>query len=261
MTWGEHLDDLRRVLFRIALTLVGIGVVAFIFMPEIFDNVILAPTRNDFPTYRLFDAIVGDMMDGGGEPFHVQMVNIQLASQLFIHLSTAFQIALIFGFPVVIYLIWSFISPGLYERERRPARKAFVFGNLMFFIGVAVGYYLVFPVTLRFLATYQLSELIPNVISLDSYMDNFTMIVLVMGVVFELPLLCWLLGKMGLLKRGFFNRWRRHAIVVLLIAAALITPTGDPITLMIVFLPLYGLWEFSSRLVPRSVSDDSEASE
>ncbi len=250
-TWGEHFDALRRVLFRIALVLVGLGVVAFLFMPEIFDGVILWPTRGDFPLYRLFDVFSGT--DSG--EFRVEMVNIELASQLFTHLSAAFQLALIVGFPVVIYLLWGFVKPALYEKERKPAVKAFMFGNLMFYIGVALGYFLVFPLTLRFLATYQLSEQIPNIISLNSYMDNFTMIILVMGAVFELPLLCWALGKGGLLKRGFFGKWRRHAIVVLLVLAALITPTGDPITLMVVFLPLYGLWEFSSTLVPADAED------
>lgn len=253
MTWIEHFDALRKVLFRIALVLVALGVVAFVFMPEIFDSVILAPTRGDFPLYRLFDYLSGE---NSGD-FHVEMVNIELASQLFIHLSAAFQLALVAGFPIVIYLLWGFVKPALYERERKPAVKAFVFGNVMFLLGVGVGYFVVFPVALRFLATYQLSAQIPNVISLESYMDNFTMMILVMGAVFELPLLCWALGKAGLLKKGFFGKWRRHAIVVLLIAAALITPTGDPITLFIVFMPLYGLWEFSSTLVPEGKADEA----
>ena len=122
----------------------------------------------------------------------------------------------------------------------------------MFYLGVTIGYFLVFPLTLRFLADYQLSESIPNTISIDSYMDNFLVIVLMMGTVFELPLLAWLLGKMGFLTRGFFSKYRRHAIVALLIDAALITPTGDPFTLFVVFMPIYGLWEFSSRLVKAS---------
>ena len=120
----------------------------------------------------------------------------------------------------------------------------------MFFLGVATGYFLVFPLTLRFLADYQLSSLIPNQISLDSYMDNFMMLILVMGIVFELPLVAWLLGKAGIVSRGLFNRYRRHAVVALLVAAAVITPTGDPFTLMVVFLPLYLLWELSALTLP-----------
>ena len=131
----------------------------------------------------------------------------------------------------------------------------------MFFLGVATGYFLVFPLTLRFLADYQLSALIPNQISLDSYMDNFMMLILVMGIVFELPLVAWLLGKAGIVSRGLFNRYRRHAVVALLVAAAVITPTGDPFTLMVVFLPLYLLWELSALTLPSKRSFKKEKSE
>ena len=122
----------------------------------------------------------------------------------------------------------------------------------MFFMGVAVGYFVVFPVTLRFLADYHVSQLVPNQISLDSYMDTFLMLIFVMGVIFELPLLAWLLGVLGVLHRDFFGTYRRHAVVVLLMLAAIITPTGDPFTLMVVFLPIYLLYELSAFLVPAS---------
>lgn len=131
----------------------------------------------------------------------------------------------------------------------------------MFFIGCAVGYSLVFPMTLRFLADYQLSESIINQISLDSYMDNFLMLIFVMGIVFELPLVAWLLSKLGFLNRSFFKKYRRHAIVGLLVAAAIITPSGDPFTLSVVFFPLYFLWELSSFFVkpaPIEEEDDEE---
>ena len=121
----------------------------------------------------------------------------------------------------------------------------------MFYIGLAVGYFLVFPITLRFLYTYQLSGAITNSLSLDPYMDNFMMLNLIMGITFELPLLAWALSSIGLLRRQFFKRYRRHAIVVLLILAAVITPTGDPFTLMIVFLPIYLLYEASAIIVKK----------
>lgn len=148
------------------------------------------------------------------------------------------------------YLLWDFVSPALYANEKKGMRFAFLLGNVMFFLGVAVGYFVVFPLTLRFLADYHVSAMVANNISLDSYMDNFLMIVLMMGLVFELPLLAWLLGRMGGITRDTFRRYRRHAIVVLLVGAAMITPTGDPFTLMVVFLPIYFLWEFASLLVP-----------
>ena len=131
----------------------------------------------------------------------------------------------------------------------------------MFYLGVTVGYFLVFPLAVRFLSTYQLSENIRPIVSLDSYMDNFFTLLLMMGAVFELPLLAWVLGKMGMLTRGFFSTYRRHAVVVLLIIAALITPTGDPFTLFIVFIPIYTLWEASARLVPLSSSDSDNEQE
>lgn len=247
MSFWAHLDELRGIIVKIVAVEIVAAIVFFIFMPWIFDNVILAPCRGTFPLYRLFDLIAP-----GETPadFQVSLINIQLASQLFVHLSASGWMAAVFTFPIIIYLLWTFVSPGLYPEERRNSRTAFLFGNAMFYIGTATGYFLVFPLTLRFLATYQLSDLIPNTITLDSYMDNFWGICLIMGIVFELPLVAWILGKLGLLTRGLFRTYRRHAIVALLVAAAIITPTGDPFTLLIVFLPLYGLYEFSATLVP-----------
>lgn len=252
MSFWAHFDVLRGVLFRIGALVVALSVLSFVFMPQIFDVVILAPCHGDFILYRLFDAITGS---GAGEGFEMTLINTRLASQLSIHLSTSFELALVAGFPVVIYMLWGFVKPGLYPEERRHAVRAFMAGNVMFYMGVAVGYFLIFPLTLRFLATYQLSDMIPNTITIDSYMDNFTVIILVMGIVFEMPLLGWLLGRMGLLSRGFFSKYRRHAIVALLVLAALITPTGDPFTLFVVFVPLYMLYEATAMTVKPSPSE------
>lgn len=251
MGFWDHAEALRGVMLRIAGVLVVLTGVLFAAMPHIFDSVILAPCRSDFILYRWLGSLPGALLpDGATEGFDVQLINIRLASQFFIHMSTSFWLAIVLGFPICIYLLWGFVAPGLYEEEKRGMRTAFLAGNLMFFLGVATGYFLVFPLTLRFLADYQLSALIPNQISLDSYMDNFLMLILVMGIVFELPLVTWMIGKTGVLTRDFFNRFRRHAIVALLIAAAVITPSGDPFTLMVVFLPLYILWEISAFTVP-----------
>lgn len=250
--WG-HLDVLRGVLFRIVAVTLIFAIGFFICMNWLFDNIILAPCSEDFPLYKLFDYIISSFSADTSttSDFKVNLINIKLASQFFIHISTSFWLAIICAFPFIIYQLWGFISPALYEHEKRGIRPAFIFGNIMFFIGVSIGYFLVFPLTLRFLADYQLSESIANTISLESYMDNFFVITFMMGVVFELPLLAWLLGKMGLLYRNFFSKYRRHAVVVLLIIAAMITPTGDPFTLSAVFFPIYLLWELSSRLVPK----------
>lgn len=259
MGFWSHVEALRNVLLRGALIVVAATVILFAAMPWIFDSVILAPCRSDFILYRVFEKITSLsslLPDFANDGFEVKLINIQLASQFFIHMSTSFWLAVILSMPVLMYLMWDFVSPALYPSERRGARRAFLLGNIMFYLGVAMGYFVVFPVTLRFLAEYQVSEMVPNQISLDSYMDNLMVLILVMGLVFELPLVSWLLGTMGILRRSFFEKFRRHAIAALLILAAVITPTGDPFTLMVVFLPVYGLWEASAFLVPRSEPDD-----
>lgn len=261
MSFWDHIDALRGVILRAGLVVVVLAAAFFVAMPWIFDNVILAPCNGNFPLYRLFARISGSsplVPDFATGDFQVKLINIQLASQFFIHMTTSFWLGVVFAFPVIIYLLWGFISPGLYDNEKRGVKRAFFFGNTMFFLGVAVGYFLVFPLTLRFLAEYKVSEMVPNQISLDSYMDNFLVLILVMGIIFELPLLAWMLGRMGILTRRFFKQFRRHAIAGLLILAAVVTPTGDPFTLMVVFLPIYALWEMSAWLVPAPDPEDED---
>ncbi|MCH5328995.1 MAG: twin-arginine translocase subunit TatC [Coprobacter sp.] len=252
MNFWEHVEALRKVLFKSLFVIALLAVVFFCFMTEIFDKVILAPCFSDFYLYRFvchLSRYVSVLPDFCNDGFQVELINIQLPSQFFIHMSTSFWLGLLFAFPYVVYQLWSFVSPALYEREKRHARFAFVVGNTMFFVGVAVGYLLVFPLTLRFLAGYQISVLIPNQISIDSYIGNFLAMIFIMGLVFELPLLSWLLSRLGLLTRTFFRKYRRHAIVALLVLAAVITPSGDPFTLMVVFLPIYMLYEISALFV------------
>lgn len=252
--WG-HLDALRGILFKIAIAIVAVGIVLFIYMPWIFDHVILAPCDGSFVTYRWLGAIKGDgtlLPDLSGDGFHVDLINYQLTAQFNTHISLSVWGAFVLCFPYVIYMLWTFVSPGLYPNEKKNAKPAFLFGNVMFILGMLCSYYVVFPMCLRFLAGYQLSDTITNTISLGSYIDNFFTLTLVMGITFELPLLCWMLGKIGIITRSFFSRFRRHAIVILLIAAAIITPTGDPVTLFVMFIPLYLLWELSALLVPKS---------
>lgn len=257
MSFWDHIDALRSVLVRVVVVLVAVTVGLFCVMPAIFDSVILAPCHGDFALYRLFERMTSSVSwlpQFSTDGFSVELINIKLASQFFIHMSTSFWLALVLMFPFVLYQLWTFIAPALYPNEKRGVKTAFFIGCLMFFLGVAVGYFIVFPVTLRFLADYHVSQLVPNQISLDSYMDTFLMLIFVMGVIFELPLVAWLLGVLGVLKRGFFRTYRRHAVVVLLVLAAIITPTGDPFTLMVVFLPIYLLYEVSAYLVPNTIT-------
>ena len=253
MSFWDHVDALRSVLIRIVVVLVLLTIGLFALMPSIFDQIILAPCHGDFVLYRLFERMTSSVSwlpQFSTEGFNVDLINIKLASQFFIHMSTSFWLALVLTFPFLLYELWTFVAPALYPNEKRGVKTAFLMGCLMFFLGVLVGYYVVFPVTLRFLADYHVSALVPNQISLDSYMDTFLMLIFVMGVIFELPLVAWLLGVLGVLHRDFFRTYRRHAVVSLLVLAAIITPTGDPFTLMVVFLPIYLLYEVSAFLVP-----------
>lgn len=257
VSFWDHLDELRSVIFRAAGVYILAVVVLFFFMPAIFNNIILWPTRPDFPVYTLFHRLGAIAPSLAEESFlspmnGVELVNIELASQFMIHISCSCWMALVVTLPIIIYLCWTFIKPALYPQERAHSTMAFLGGNLMFYCGVAAGYFCIFPLTLRFLSDYQLSPLVPNIVSLTSYMDTFVSLLLMMGLVFEIPLLAWLLGKTGLLTHSFFTRYRRHAIVVLLILAAVITPTGDPFTLFAAFIPIYLLWEASALLVKKN---------
>lgn len=176
-------------------------------------------------------------------------------------MTTSFWFALILTFPYLAFEVWRFVSPALYSNEKKSIRWVFMFGTAMFFIGCAVGYFLVFPMTFRFLSTYQLSEMIENTISLDSYMDNFLTLIFIMGIVFELPLVSWLLSQLGFLNRSFFKKFRRHAIVGLLVLSAIITPSGDPFTLSVVFVPLYMLFELSRFMVKPAPKETDEEDE
>lgn len=252
MTFWDHLEDLRWMLIR-SITAIAVLVVAgFAFIPWLFQHVVMAPCRDDFFLYRALaklSSIVPLAPDDFGQPFAVNIINIKLPSQFFLQVTLSFWFALLVAFPYIVFEIWRFVCPALYRNERRRTEWAFVFGTVMFFIGCFVGYSLVFPLTLRFLYTYQISPEIKNQLSLDSYMNTFLMMVFMMGIIFELPLVSALLSKIGLLHRSFFKTYRRHAVVVLLLVAAIITPSSDPFTLTAVFLPIYVLWELSAFLV------------
>ncbi len=248
MSFWDHLEVLRWALFRIVccLTICLVGV--FIAMPYIFDKFILAPTTNDFFVYRWLSELSNGLISFSPD-FSVEIININVASQFMTHIHTSLALAAICTFPYIIYELWKFIEPALFDDEIKHIRPAFFGGTIMFFVGCAIGYLLVFPFTFRFLTEYQLSPEITNQINLSSYIGNFTMLVLIMGIVFEMPLLAWLLSALGILKRHMLKEYRKHAIVVLLVGAAFITPSSDPFTLMLVFIPLYVLYEISIRVV------------
>ena len=259
MSFWDHLEELRWMLFRIVIALAIFAVGAFIIMPWFFDGVIMAPAKSDFFLYRYFCNLSQKLTflpDFCGDKFQIDIINIELTAQFFRHLSTSGWMALVLIVPYILFEIWRFVSPALYEHEKKNIRWVFLFGSIMFFIGCFVGYTFIFPTALRFLYQYELSGMIRNQTNLDSYLDLFLSLILVMGLVFEMPLISWLLSQLGILKRSFFKKYRRHAIVILVIVAAIITPTGDPFNLSLVFFPLYGLYELSIFLVKKDPPEE-----
>ena len=263
MSFWDHLEELRWTLFRCVIALVVFTVGGFVFLYYCWDSVVFAPLFPDFILYRLLCKItmsvpfVPDFCDLK----EIKIFNVDLTSPFFTHMSTSFWLALLMTFPYLVYEIWKFIRPALYPHEKKSVRWVFSFGTVMFFIGCAIGYFLVFPLSLQFLATYRISAVLDEQTSLESYLNSFLLLVFVMGAMFELPLLSWFLSKVGLLKRSFFKKYRRYAVVGLLIAAALITPSGDPFTLSVVFFPLYGLYELSAFLVKKEPKEKDESSD
>ena len=228
MTFWEHLDELRRRLWYVLLAAVVAGVGCFCFKEQLF-AVVLAP-----------------------KPAGMQLINVELTQQLLIHMRVALWAGLIVVSPYVIYQMFAFVAPGLYQTERRLAVRAVAVGYLLFLAGVALNYFVIFPITVRFLGGYEVSPDVQNTITLSSYISVLGVMSLMMGVVFELPVMCWLLARIGVLKAQFMRRYRRHAIVAILILGAVITPTGDPFTLAMVSVPIYLLWEFSILIVKRT---------
>lgn len=257
MSFWDHLEALRWTLFHILIALVIAVVAIFIILPDIFDTFVLGPTDGSFFLYRWLGSLSGSSGGGKGASlmpnfsgdYHIDIININVATQFLTHITTSLWFSLVVIFPYAIYELWKFIRPALYKREQRNVRGAFFFGTILFFLGCAVGYCVVFPLTFRFLTQYQVSGNIANTISLNSYMTNFITIIFVMGLVFEIPILAWLLSVIGVLKKAFLKEYRKIAVVALLALAALITPSGDPFTLSIVFLPLFLLYEVSILVV------------
>lgn len=260
MSFWSHLEDLRWVLMRIILVYLIIVGICFVSMPHIFNSVILGPTSSDFILYRWLRGLGGDgtFFPDFSSDFKIEIINVKLASQFVTHITTSFCLGLLIIFPYLITEVWIFIRPALYDNEKRSVFALLAFGVPMFYLGCACGYFIVFPFTFRFLAQYELSADIANMISLNSYIDNFLMLIFVMGVVFELPFITWILSKMGLVTASFLRKYRRHAVVILLVTAAVITPTGDPFTLLVVFIPLFLLYELSIILAKDKNGSDDE---
>jgi sec-independent protein translocase protein TatC len=218
-----------------------VTVVAFLLKEQLF-NIVLAPRSSDFVTYRLM----------GVSAFSIQLINTGLTEQFMVHMRTAMFTGLLVTSPYIIYELFRFVSPGLYDNERRYAFQLVGSAYVMFVIGLLLNYFLIFPLTVRFLGTYQVSTDVMNMLTLQSYIDTLIGMSFMMGVLFELPVVCWLMGRMGIINAQLMSSYRRHAIVAILILAAIVTPTTDVFTLFVVALPIWMLYELSILVVKAS---------
>ncbi len=249
--WG-HVEVFRWMLVRCLAVVMGVAVLAFCYKEFVFERLILAPCDAGFATYRLMERL-GIALSPG----EVELINIELASQLMIHLKVAFYLALVVAFPYLVVELWLFAAPALYSNERRPAAVAVVALFFQFFLGMALAYWLIFPLTFNFLGTYQVSARVANQISLGSYIGTFIGLLFMMGLVFEMPIVAYFFARIGVLRADFLRRWRKVAVVLVLVAAAFITPSTDVFTMCLVALPLWALYEFSVFVVRRSEPKDT----
>lgn len=233
-SFWEHLDVLRACIFRILAVVVIAAIAAFCLKEQMFD-LVLAPSKSSFFLYQWIDA----------EQFDIHLINTGLTEQMMIHLKVAMCFGVLAASPYIIYELFGFISPALYDNERHYSVGITLSAYIMFIIGMVINYLLIFPLTVHFLGTYQVSTEVDNMLTISSYIDTLLMMSFVFGIVFEIPVLSFLLAKAGLLRAEWMRNYRRHAIVAILIVAAAITPTADVFTLIIVSLPIWLLYEIS----------------
>lgn len=249
MTFGGHLEVLRQMLLRI-LSVAGVfAVVVFCFKDTTW-SLLLAPSEWDFCTYRLIESLVRSMgfEDFRFEEYHVELITTDLSAQFMMHITTSAYLGILCASPYILYELFRFISPALYDNERRYSVQMAVVIYALFLLGVLMTYYILFPISFRFLGTYSVAERVQSTITLDSYVETFTSLTLMMGVVFQLPVVAFILAKLDLITYDVLSEYRKHAFLLILLLAAVITPP-DVMTLLIVTLPLYLLYELSVRIV------------
>ena len=250
MTFGEHLEVFRDMLLRIIAITIVFGIIIFC-CKDITFGILFAPNSSEFITYRIIEDVCKHMnMAVVFEPYSIQMINTELSSQFMTHLSTSVYLALLLASPFILIELFRFITPALYDNERKYSARITCTIFLLFITGVLMSYFVIFPFSIRFLGTYQVSEDVVNMINLSSYISTFTALTFMMGIVFQIPVISFFLAKMGILEAEFMAKYRRHALIIIMILAAIITPP-DIFTLVLVTIPMYALYELSILIVKR----------
>lgn len=262
LTFGGHLDVLRRMLFRIGIVVVILGCIIFCFKRETF-TILLAPHDSDFCTFRFIENLIrATGFDFQFDDYKIPLISTELSSQFMTHITVSCILALLLASPYILFELFRFISPALYESERRYSYLVAGVIYLLFILGLLMSYFILFPISFQFLATYQVDEAITSTITLDSYISTFTTLTFMMGIVFQLPVFAFILGKMGFVDAPMLRKYRAYAFILIMIIAAIITPP-DIFTLVMVTLPIYGLYEVSILVldrfaIPMTTDDEPE---
>ena len=250
MSFLQHLEELRWHLVRSAVVVMLLAITAFCMNNFVFDTVIFGPLRQDFISYRALCALgyklgAGDVMCMVVK--HQTLQTLSASEQFFNHMWIALLSGLIVGFPYVLWEVWRFISPALKDREIKPVRLFIFIASVLFLIGIAFGYFLLFPMSYNFLINYQVSDsgIVQTNNTFDDYISLISTMTFVSGIIFEMPVLVYFLSRMTLLTPQFMRKYRKHAVIVILIAAAVITPSPDVTSQMVVAIPMYLLYEIS----------------
>lgn len=256
MTFGGHLEVLRKMLFRIIIVVILLALVIFCFKKETF-SILLAPQHSDFCTFQLIE----HWIQAFGWNFHfneyyIPLISTELSSQFMTHITVSCILAVVIASPYIVLELFKFISPALYESEKKYSYVVAITIYILFVIGLLMSYFILFPISFQFLATYQVDESIRSTITIDSYFSTFATLTFLMGVVFQLPIFAYILGKMGFIDANLLRKYRAHAFVLIMIIAAIITPP-DIFTLILVTFPIYGLYEISIWVLNRIRSPKS----
>lgn len=259
MSFLDHLEELRWHIIRALLSILVFSVIAFLAKRIVFHDIILAPSRPDFWTYRMLCKL-GQLVNSNALcidelPFIIQ--SRQMTGQFTMHLTSSFVIGLILAFPYAFWELWRFISPGLYSKEKKIARGSVFFVSLLFSIGIMFGYFIISPISINFLSNYQLDPSISNEFDIISYVSTITMLVLASGLMFQLPIIVYFFTKAGIVTPGFLRSYRKHSIVVILVISAIITPP-DIMSQILIAFPLILLYEISIFISKNVIKNDPD---
>lgn len=248
MTFLDHLEELRWHVIRAVGAIIIFMIAAFIYIEEIFTHVVFAPAKVNFIFFKWMCQL-GEVT-GATEalcvtdlPFKVQSRN--MTGQFMMSITASFVIGLIVAFPYVIWELWSFVKPGLENKERKFSRGAVVAVSSLFLLGISFGYFILSPMTIWFLSTYTISDMIVNEFDITSYVSTVSSLVLGCGLLFQFPVVVYFLTKIGMVTPQLMRNYRRHAVVVIIVLGAVVTPSADPFSLAIISIPLYVLYEIS----------------